>query len=415
MFGQPVLMALLLAPMMASATVGKSTYAMTHPFAYKAWMEKYLPTGEHVAQENSTKLCNEWVKLCIDDGSRPFQCSGSYEPQLHSVGAYKRETGNLTLETMEGYFTQALGGMAAYDPFMELNVAFFTSDIDMYISAFQSDGVPYFASTFNDEETTYYSILVQVDGSLQADAGSMLVLELLSDSSSILAPLAGRLHAHDVPRASPGSLARGRDSAARQPGAAAKPALTMLHVSWPSSDVPRDIAYFEDVLGGVKTSHAIANGTNAYTGKLFSDDKLELRWASTPHASQGPWSVAQWEAYAASLHSRCIGCPNHANEGFDRLADQHVGGHGGSGTGVLDGYITAQIAAGMPYRVYAAPSGSPNFLYMYGPNGWGYQITGVCATASNCGTNLVYYDECTQGITGSCSTDLPGSRNASRT
>lgn len=64
----------------AQATVGKSTYAMTHPFAFKAWMEKYLPTGEHVVQENSTKLCNEWVKLCIDDGTRPFRCSGSYEP-----------------------------------------------------------------------------------------------------------------------------------------------------------------------------------------------------------------------------------------------------------------------------------------------------------------------------------------------
>jgi hypothetical protein len=38
------------------ATVGKSTYAMTHPFAYKDWMEKFLPTGEHVIQENSTKL-----------------------------------------------------------------------------------------------------------------------------------------------------------------------------------------------------------------------------------------------------------------------------------------------------------------------------------------------------------------------
>ena len=78
------------------------------------------------------------------------------------------------------------------------------------------------------------------------------------------------------------------------------------------------------------------------------------------------------------------------------------------GTGMLDGYIEAQIAAGLPYRVYAAPSGNPNFLYLYGPNGWGYQITGHCATSSNCGTNLVFYDECTQGITGSCSTDLPG-------
>ena len=33
----------ILLPLCAHATVGKSTYAMTHPFAYKAWMEKYIP------------------------------------------------------------------------------------------------------------------------------------------------------------------------------------------------------------------------------------------------------------------------------------------------------------------------------------------------------------------------------------
>ena len=34
----------------ATATLGKSTYAMSHPYAYKAWMEKYLPTAVNIAQ-----------------------------------------------------------------------------------------------------------------------------------------------------------------------------------------------------------------------------------------------------------------------------------------------------------------------------------------------------------------------------
>jgi hypothetical protein len=66
----------------------------------------------------------------------------------------------------------------------------------------------------------------------------------------------------------------------------------MMHVSWPSSNVTRDAAYFEDVLGGSKTSLATANGTTAYTGQLFAGDKVELRWAQSSMATQGPTSVA---------------------------------------------------------------------------------------------------------------------------
>eukprot|EP00966_Prymnesium_polylepis_P309889 7160112-Prymnesium_polylepis.1 len=96
----------------ASAIVGKSTYAMSHPFAFKAWMEQYLPTAENVIQKNSTSSCNEWVKLCIDDGTTPFVCSGPQgNIQLHSVGAYKRESGTLSMEDLEAQFTTALGGM----------------------------------------------------------------------------------------------------------------------------------------------------------------------------------------------------------------------------------------------------------------------------------------------------------------
>merc|ERR1719498_469201 len=161
---------------------------MTHPFAFKAWMETYISTGEHVIQENSTQSCNEWVKLCIDNGETPFTCSGSYEPQLHAVGAYMRETGSLSLETIEDYFTQALGGMKKYDPFMELHVAFHTADLDSFISAFTAGSVPYFASTFVDSATlkSYNSVLVQVDGSLKKGAKSLLLLELLGSSSKLL-------------------------------------------------------------------------------------------------------------------------------------------------------------------------------------------------------------------------------------
>ena len=119
------------------------------------------------------------MKLCIDDGSGG-SCSGPRgNTQLHSVGAYERYSGAKTLETMEGEFTAAMGGMkqyvivlyvvawpetggsgndiasavsvsgraptipkllssfsdrslSRYDPFMELHVMFMTKDLDSY-------------------------------------------------------------------------------------------------------------------------------------------------------------------------------------------------------------------------------------------------------------------------------------------
>ena len=71
--------------------------------------------AENVIQENSTQSCNEWVKLCIDSAACDPQTF-----QIHSVGAYKRDSGSKSMETLETEFTQAMGGMAKYDPFMEV-------------------------------------------------------------------------------------------------------------------------------------------------------------------------------------------------------------------------------------------------------------------------------------------------------
>ena len=113
------LLAAAVLPMSALAVVGKSTYAMSHPWAYKTWMEAHLPVATNIAQQNNSDTCVEWVKLCVDDGSRPFVCQGPQgNTQLHSVGAYKRYSGTKSLEDLEMAFTRALGGMvrAVSDP-----------------------------------------------------------------------------------------------------------------------------------------------------------------------------------------------------------------------------------------------------------------------------------------------------------
>lgn len=422
------------------ATLGKSTYAMSHPFAYKAWMEKYLPVAENIVQANNTATCVEWVKLCVDDGTRPFTCSGpSGNFQVHSVGAYARYAGTKSLETLETEFSAALGDMKTYDPYMEQHVGLYTAQLDEYIKSFTAGKVPTFSSSFTGTGgKTYYSVLAQVDGSLAAGAGSELLIEIIGDKSTILSARGDALYHHATPRASATSLSRAEAHFARPDvllsvgaGANTLPSLTPLHISFATANVTAQLMYFEDVVQGTKVSFVTANGTSTYNGHLFSDDTLEVRFTQTAKATQGPVTIAAWEAYRLALHKTCIPSPNTANQGFDRLADFHVGGHGPPGpdaggaaaTIPLDVYIKKQIAMGMPYRVYSPPGGVPDasqpannhFLYLYGPNGWGYQITGSCTDTTVCcktAASCVFYDMCTQGITlpnpgVTCRADLP--------
>merc|ERR1740138_904230 len=150
-------------------------------------MESNFPTAENMVQKNNTQSCVEWVKLCIDDGYMQ-SCNGPQGNfQMHAVGAYKRDPGSKSMEQLESEFSQALGDLSKYDPMMENHVAFMTSNLAHYTSAFDSGSVPYFSSTFSDASNKKYeSILIQVPGSLKAGAKSLINMEIVADDSSVL-------------------------------------------------------------------------------------------------------------------------------------------------------------------------------------------------------------------------------------
>jgi hypothetical protein len=386
---------------MASAAFGKDTYAMSHPFAWKDFMEEYFPTAENLVVANNTDTCVEWVKLCIDDGHM-IGCSGPQGNfQMHAVGAYERDSGVKSMEQLEAEFTQSMGDMSKYTPFFDYNMALLTTDLDHYIAAFDNGGIPYFASTFVDEVTdaTYNSVLVQTPGSLASGSNSMVNIELLASSSSLLEART-ELYQHEVPRASSMALEAARAHLAAAPrsfSADGKPVVAKVHRSFSSSDTSRDATYFKDVLQGEMTCSA-----TVCSGKMLSDDIVEFRYVQASSDFQGPMSVAEWESYQVSLHNTCF--DSSKNDGFDRLADNHWGhelGHGAA----LDKYINGQKAAGLPYRFYGGLGHGVQFLYIYGPNGWGCQVIGACTDSSLCPSGTGGYDMCTQGIKGHCSKD----------
>lgn len=384
----------------ALADFGKDTYAMSHPFAWKDFMEKYFPVAENRVQANSTSTCVEWVKLCVDDGHMT-SCNGPQGNfQLHSVGAYKRDAGVKSMEQVEKEFSQSMGSMQKYDPYMDYHMAVLTDDLDHYVNLFNADSVPYFASTFEDENTqvSYKSVLIQTPGSLSPGAGSLLNIELISSSSSLLQHHV--LHQYSSSRASSSALAAAHAhlaSAPRKLSADGKPVLAKIHRSFASSDLARDENYFKSALQGSMTCK---NGV--CTGKMMSKDTVEFRYVdSSATPTQGPISVADWESYQVNLHNTCFDSEN--NEGFDRLADNHFG-HALGGSS-LDAYIKGQKASGLPYRFYGPPTGKQSFFYMYAPNGWGCQVIGPCNDKSLCPSSGGGYDMCTQGIKGHCKRD----------
>jgi len=398
---------MLVAPLTAAQRVAsdyqKDTYSMSHPFAWKAFMEEYFPTAENLVQENSTDNCVEWVKLCIDDGHMT-SCQGpAGNFQLHSVGAYARDSGAKSMEQIELDFTQSMGDMTTYDPYFEYNMAFLTDDLDHYVRAFDNGQVPYFASSWIDELTqnTYASILVQTPGSLAPGAKSLLNIQLLSSTSA--SPVVGT-SVVTAPGASSSALKAAHQrlaSAPRKLSANNKPVLTRVHRSFASSDVARDAEYFESALQGSKDYQHVTTEHTVYGGKMQQIDTVEIRYVESVAVTQGPVSVAEWETYQVNLHKTCFDSEN--NDGFDRLADNH-GGHP-IATFELDPYIKAQRAAGLPYRFYGG-FGRASFFYMYGPNGWGCQIIGACTDASLCPGSAGGYDMCTQGISGHCNKDI---------
>lgn len=261
----------------------------------------------------------------------------------------------------------------------------------------------------------YKTILVQAPGSLANGAKSILSIEIMAKSSSLLSERAN-VHHHSLPRASPSALAMAEAhlaSVARKVGSNGKPILKKVHLSFASSDLDRDIKYFEGVLKGSKVFEADTSEGKTYAGKMLSGDETEFVYRQVSTPTQGPTTVAQWEAYQSGLHKTCFNME--ANEGFDRLADNHGENTAGESR-ILDEYIKAQKSAGLPYRFYSSipgesklafpPGGSMFFLYVYGANGWGTQLIGSCTDKSLCPTTTpAFYDMCTQGITGHCSKD----------
>jgi len=154
--------------------ISKMTHAASQPIAGKEFMYKYFNVATP-GDECANDLCacsgaptieqgRVYAKVRSSSDANPSPGNG-FGLHLVSVPGHST-TGGLTVETVEGHFNSKLADMKSFDSFMDFNVVFATSSLSAYKSAFDKDGVKYFAGTWsNSENSQYTSIIVQVPGS----------------------------------------------------------------------------------------------------------------------------------------------------------------------------------------------------------------------------------------------------------
>jgi len=165
--------------------ISKITHAASQPIAGKEFMYKYFNVATP-GDECSNDVCSCSGAPTIEQGRvyAVTQSASDENPSpgngfgLHLVSVPGHLTaGGLTVETVEGHFNEKLTDMKAFDSFMDFNAVFATSSLASYKSAFDRDGVKYFAGTWSDSQNSAYtSIIVQVPG-------SQLLLELVQKTS----------------------------------------------------------------------------------------------------------------------------------------------------------------------------------------------------------------------------------------
>jgi hypothetical protein len=165
--------------------ISKVTHAASQPSVGKTFMYKYFNVATP-GDECANDLCTCTGAPTIEQGRVYLNEKSSSDANpdpgngfgLHLVSVPGHvTTGGLTVETVEGHFNSKLTSMKSFDSFMDFNVVLGTKSLSSYKSAFDKDGVKYFAGTWSDSSNGQYtSIILQVPG-------SQLLLELVQKTS----------------------------------------------------------------------------------------------------------------------------------------------------------------------------------------------------------------------------------------
>ena len=322
---------------------------------------------------------------------------------MHVVDATKRPSGPLNISAYEAAFAAKIGNFSGdFDPFWDYSFAYATSDLDYFVTSLKAGGVP--TLSFSWTSTTgseMFSVLLHVPSSIA-------LIELQGSALSAAAPAFHLETPRFVPTAAQPAWEAPAAPAADAPNAI--PFLKPVRISYASSDLDRDTAFYTGVLGATQNAAYTEPGAGSET-KVFtvkSSDAVQVHLVDRPGtSSKGQLSVKLFESYLNAAHETSLGFSDHT-QGMDKPCDFHWG-HAAFGD--LDGPVKAMAAMGADapkYRWFTAggrrrlkgavngdddeAGGSSYFIYIAQPNGACVQLIGTSTMAP---TNLTGYDFCT--------------------
>jgi len=315
--------------------ISKSTYSCNDPIAAKKFMFKYFPVatpGDECTNDicvcSATSSTPQWE---IQQGRAYIPLNGAVEEGrrlqdpgngfgLHCVNVSNHlTTGGLSTAEVEAHFNTKLGDMKEYDSFMDFSVTFYTSGLAQYASAFDRDQVPYYTTTWQDDNAqSYTSLIVQVDK-------SQMLLELTSKKSLELGETLRPVHAAAPSTRRVSARALAMIDALEQKNALSGASLTPLSVNRAISAA--GLAKIDDfyVSGmGTKKVSEDTDAANGVTRKcyLWSGASVDVCFTNRPDsATKGDWKVGDFENMLNTVHKNII--VGHPYCQVDKWFDNH--------------------------------------------------------------------------------------------
>jgi hypothetical protein len=269
--------------------------------------------------------------------------------------------------------------MKEYDSFMDFSITLYTSGLAQYASAFDKDQVPYYTTTWQDENAqSYTSLIVQV-------AKSQMILELTSKKSLELGESRRPVHVAGPGERRVSARALAMIEELEQNNALSGASLTPLSVNRAISAA--GLAKIDDFyvtgMGTKKVSDDTANGVvrKCY---LWQGASVDVCFTNRPDsATKGDWKVGDFENMLNNVHKTII--VGHPYCNADKWFDNHYAIDSFSAdTSSIVSYINSN---NVPHVCSSGGGGSggSGLRSAFDPTGWGIQLDlGFSTQPSDC-------------------------------
>ncbi|KAH8051296.1 hypothetical protein JL721_11199 [Aureococcus anophagefferens] len=280
--------------------LGKHTYSVSQAHAASQFLMTMLPvqTDYPSKAESCGQLGRTRVAVApVPNGTCHLHAQGAASPRRRATPSRTRSRS-----------LDAVRATGAYDAFLDFTTGFWVASLDRLC-----DPTPPGNGMLKWQ--TYYSVIVRA-------ASSSILIELMSETCATACDAA-------LPHPHARYVFRDGATVASVFGAltdkdAAKPLLHAARVSWPTSNLTRDRAFFVD--GGLARAgpdgRRVAVDTYDFA-KLSENAIMQFQLVERPAANTtGPLTVAAWETVMLDTHAAALRddvC------GFDQWMDHHAG------------------------------------------------------------------------------------------